>query len=163
MGAASCFCPWTEEQQGDSFPQWKWEWKSRRGRAARSSGSTSIDLLRVPTTTPPLPAASTRSTASPSQKPELNARLPDYSFDFKGATSHAQGIAQAQAQAQSQAQGQGANSNLNAQHRHKPSGSFSTIYGGRGRVWDPNTDVEVRRRDSQEVLARFMQGNLGRG
>lgn len=103
------------------------------------------------------------STASPSQKPELNARLPDYSFDFKGATSHAQGIAQAQAQAQSQAQGQGANSNLNAQHRHKPSGSFSTIYGGRGRVWDPNTDVEVRRRDSQEVLARFMQGNLGRG
>lgn len=101
------------------------------------------------------------SMASP--KPELNVRLPDYSFDFKGATSHAQGLAQAQAQAHGQPQGQGANPNLNAQHRHRPSGSFSTIYGGRGRVWDPNTDVEVRRRDSQEVLARFMQGSLGRG
>ncbi|OWZ79066.1 glycogenin glucosyltransferase [Cryptococcus neoformans Tu401-1] len=101
------------------------------------------------------------SMASP--KPELNVRLPDYSFDFKGATSHAQGLAQTQAQAQGQPQGQGANPNLNAQHRHRPSGSFSTIYGGRGRVWDPNTDVEVRRRDSQEVLARFMQGSLGRG
>lgn len=101
------------------------------------------------------------SMASP--KPELNVRLPDYSFDFKGATSHAQGLAQAQAQAQGQPQEQGANPNLNAQHRHRPSGSFSTIYGGRGRVWDPNTDVEVRRRDSQEVLARFMQGSLGRG
>ncbi|OWZ54906.1 glycogenin glucosyltransferase [Cryptococcus neoformans 125.91] len=101
------------------------------------------------------------SMASP--KPELNVRLPDYSFDFKGAISHAQGLAQAQAQAHGQPQGQGANPNLNAQHRHRPSGSFSTIYGGRGRVWDPNTDVEVRRRDSQEVLARFMQGSLGRG
>ncbi|WVO21294.1 uncharacterized protein IAS62_002602 [Cryptococcus decagattii] len=97
-------------------------------------------------------------------KPELDTRLPDYSFDFKGATLHAQELAQAQAQALAQchAQGQGTDSSRDAQLTHKPSGSFATIYGGRGRVWDPSTDVEVRRRDSQEVLARFMQSSLGR-
>lgn len=39
--------------------------------------------------------------------------------------------------------------------------SISTQRDG-GRVWDPNTDVDVRRRDTQEVLSRLMRsGGMG--
>nr|XP_031859843.1 uncharacterized protein CI109_004691 [Kwoniella shandongensis]KAA5526915.1 hypothetical protein CI109_004691 [Kwoniella shandongensis] len=56
-----------------------------------------------------------------------NQPLPDYSFDLKGATSGAQ------------------------THGHRASGSTSS------RVWDPSTDVDARKKDSQEVLNRFMK------
>ncbi|WVN86039.1 uncharacterized protein L203_101197 [Cryptococcus depauperatus CBS 7841] len=79
-------------------------------------------------------------------KPVLTESLPSYAFDFKSSSHRAHNLA-------------------HAQHTSSP----TQLVHDRsqidvGRVWDPNTDVEVRRKDSQKVLSRFMKAaeDMGR-
>ncbi|WVQ85140.1 hypothetical protein IAT38_007305 [Cryptococcus sp. DSM 104549] len=88
-------------------------------------------------------ASGTVRRSSKDNSPPMSSPLPNYNFDFRGATQHAHELAQASSPT-----------------------SYSAPGGGNGatRVWDPSTDVDVRRRDSQEVLSRFMKAaSLGQG
>nr|XP_019048362.1 hypothetical protein I302_02133 [Kwoniella bestiolae CBS 10118]OCF27292.1 hypothetical protein I302_02133 [Kwoniella bestiolae CBS 10118] len=85
-------------------------------------------------TTPKLLSPPFNQTQALSGGPSILQPLPEYGFDFRGSSSHGHG-------------GNGGNGN-----------------GKGSRVWDPSTDPEARKRDSQEVLSRFMRaGGFGSG
>ncbi|WVQ76910.1 hypothetical protein IAR50_006588 [Cryptococcus sp. DSM 104548] len=119
------------------------------------------------------PMAGTTPLAHAQGQGHKAAPLPAYNFDIKTAQHHAQDLAQSQRSNKSPSP---PSSTLGlagfggAYSGSSPGSSFPGSVGraGRGgdgsgstRVWDPSTDVDARRRDSQEVLQRFLRAALG--
>lgn len=108
---------------------------SRRSSRAQASSSSSSETARQQSSQSSLVTPSSDTRVSSSGTVHHSAPLPDYAF-HKG---------------------------VGAEHNHQ--GDQGGNGGGKqsGRVWDPNTDVDQRKRDSQDVLSRFMKsGGFGK-
>ncbi|WWC67149.1 uncharacterized protein I206_101056 [Kwoniella pini CBS 10737] len=98
----------------------------RRSNKISSTNSGTSSTGTSSDTTPKLISPPSNPGDNGQQQPSILQTLPEYGFDFRGASSSSQGH-------------------------------------GSGRVWDPNTDPETRKRDSHQVLNRFMRaGGFGK-